>query len=272
MPEFEESNSQPNPNHSYTPRTDASQKPRSRRRSGGFKTEVASSASAAIGEVDASSALNSEKLSGHTSPQDSDKCCKTERSSATAELETPGQPAADAEPAKIGQQQEAADDAAHAHRAPLPERRTNPQPSTATLAAIKIVETRIAERRSKRDARRKERDQDHSGKCKPQREARGQQLPSNNRRHSSARKNGLLATINRFFAKLFNSEPKPVEQHRPKRSSAKRQSAHHGSKRVRAGQTRATTGKRSEQTRRVGNRNRSSHRQHVGKRHSAQSR
>ena len=69
MPEFEETNSQPNPSHSYTPSSDASKKPRGRRRSGGFKTEVASSSSAGMGEVSATDALQGEKLSGSARPQ-----------------------------------------------------------------------------------------------------------------------------------------------------------------------------------------------------------
>ncbi len=69
MPEFEETDSQPNPSHSYTPSSDASKKPRGRRRSGGFKTEVASSSSAGMGEVSATDALKGEKLSGSARPE-----------------------------------------------------------------------------------------------------------------------------------------------------------------------------------------------------------
>ena len=64
MPEFEETTPNASSSESYVPSTDAAKKPRGRRRSGGFKTEVASSSSAKMGEVSAVSALKEEKLSG----------------------------------------------------------------------------------------------------------------------------------------------------------------------------------------------------------------
>jgi hypothetical protein len=79
MPEFEETNSQPNQEHNYTPSTDASKKPRGRRRSGGFKTEVASASTAGMGEVNASDALKSEKLSGSARPQEREERPQRER-------------------------------------------------------------------------------------------------------------------------------------------------------------------------------------------------
>ena len=79
MPEFEETNNKPNPEHSYTPSTDASKKPRGRRRSGGFKTEVASASTANMGEVNAADALKSEKLSGSGRPPEREERPKRER-------------------------------------------------------------------------------------------------------------------------------------------------------------------------------------------------
>ena len=67
MPEFEEENVNASPSESYAPSTDASKKPRTRRRSGGFKTEVANVSNACIGEVSADQALKEEKLSGKPS-------------------------------------------------------------------------------------------------------------------------------------------------------------------------------------------------------------
>ena len=67
MPEFEEENVNASPSESYAPSTDASKKPRTRRRSGGFKTEVANVSNASIGEVSANQALKEEKLSGKPS-------------------------------------------------------------------------------------------------------------------------------------------------------------------------------------------------------------
>jgi len=69
MPEFEESEATNSSKENYTPSTDATKKPRTRRRSGGFKTEYKAPTSAAeIGEVDAAKALKSEKLSGGAKP------------------------------------------------------------------------------------------------------------------------------------------------------------------------------------------------------------
>ena len=67
MPEFEEENVNASPSESYAPSIDASKKPRTRRRSGGFKTEVANVSNASIGEVSANHALKGEKLSGKPS-------------------------------------------------------------------------------------------------------------------------------------------------------------------------------------------------------------
>lgn len=144
MPEFEETDSQPNPSHNYTPSTDASKKPRGRRRSGGFKTEVASTSTAGMGEVSAADALKSEKLSGSPSVAAPEERPKRERQpraerSAHSEAsevhqETPAPASEKPEPRE--------------KRAPREERITNPQPSEATLAAIEKVEASIAERRA----------------------------------------------------------------------------------------------------------------------------
>ena len=79
MPEFEETEPTNSPAESYTPSTDASKKPRSRRRSGGFKTEVASASKGNMGPVDPASALKGEKLSGSGKPADSDSKPREER-------------------------------------------------------------------------------------------------------------------------------------------------------------------------------------------------
>ena len=63
MPEFEEVSPETNPQHNYVPSTDA--KPRSRRRSGGFKKELSpATADSKMGEVDPAEMLQSESLSG----------------------------------------------------------------------------------------------------------------------------------------------------------------------------------------------------------------
>lgn len=269
MPEFEETNSQPNPNHSYTPRTDAAQKPRSRRRSGGFKTEVAASTTAGIGEINAATALNSEKLSGHACSQDPNNSSKPERKPEPTDTALPSKEAADTELDKISQKQGASCEP-QAHRLARAERTTNPQPSAATLAAIKTVESSITERRNQRNARRTERENNHLVKNTHQRETRSNKPAVKQSPNRSVQKNGLLGAISRFFAKLFAGAPTPINNPTPKDSRSKRQSVNHSGKRGRIGQTRPT-GNRSEQNRRAGNRSRSNQRQHSEKRHTTHS-
>jgi hypothetical protein len=165
MPEFEEENVNASPSESYAPSADASKKPRTRRRSGGFKTEVASLSNANIGEVSANKALKEEKLSGTPSATHSH------------------------EPRESHGGRE---DRPRLERKPRTE--ANPQPSPETLAAIASVEAKIAGRRAERDARRAERDKNRTAKTerserKPRKQVGGKQAP----------KKGLLASILSIF-------------------------------------------------------------------------
>ena len=163
MPEFEEENVNASPSESYTPSTDASKKPRTRRRSGGFKTEVANVSNANIGEVSANQAFKEEKLSGTPSATQSHE----PRERKPRKPRSPREPRTDA----------------------------NPQPSPETLAAIASVEAKIAERRAERDARRAERDKTRTAQTerrerKPRKQGGGKPAP---------KKKGLLASILSIF-------------------------------------------------------------------------
>ena len=174
MPEFEEENVNASPSESYAPSTDASKKPRTRRRSGGFKTEVASLSNASIGEVNANQALKEEKLSGTPSATQSHETCgshgdredRPRRERKPRESRAPREPRIDA----------------------------NPQPSPETLAAIASVEAKIAERRAERDARRAERDKTRTAQTKP-----NDQKPRKQLGGKPAPKKGLLASILSIF-------------------------------------------------------------------------
>ena len=174
MPEFEEENVNASPSESYAPSTDASKKPRTRRRSGGFKTEVFSLSSAGIGEVNANQALKEEKLSGTPSATQSHETCESHgdredrprRERKPRESRAPREPRIDA----------------------------NPQPSPETLAAIASVEAKIAERRAERDARRAERDKTRTAQTKP-----NEQKPRKQLGGKPAPKKGLLASILSIF-------------------------------------------------------------------------
>ncbi|RCL36469.1 MAG: hypothetical protein DBX01_01105 [Puniceicoccaceae bacterium] len=171
MPEFEEENLNASPSESYAPSTDASKKPRTRRRSGGFKTEVANVSNANIGEVSANEALKEEKLSGTPSATQSHE----PRERKPREPRSPREPRTDA----------------------------NPQPSPETLAAIGSVEAKIAERRAERDARRAERDKTRTAQTerrerKPRKQGGGKPAP---------KKKGLLASILSIFGLGPKAEP-----------------------------------------------------------------
>ena len=169
MPEFEEPDSQPNPDHNYTPSSNAQKKTGGRRRSGGFKSDAVPSNSA-IGEVDPSEALKLE----------------VEKSQPIFET-TAEAPENDPTP-------EATDPIANTPKEP---RRSwaaskQPQPSEATLQSIQSVEEKIARRRAEIEKKRPPRD--------------SRERTSRKRRSGSTQKNtsvGLLRAIKGLFGKLF---------------------------------------------------------------------
>ena len=174
MPEFEEENINASPSESYAPSTDASKKPRTRRRSGGFKTEVVSLSNASIGEVNANQAFKEEKLSGTPSATQSRKTCESHG-------DREDSPCRERKPRESRAPREPRTDA-------------NPQPSPETLAAIASVEAKIAERRAERDARRAERDKPRTAQTKPNEHKPRKQVGG-----KPAPKKGLLASILSIF-------------------------------------------------------------------------
>jgi hypothetical protein len=250
MPEFEETNSQPNPSHSYTPSSDASKKPRGRRRSGGFKTEVASSSSAGMGEVSATDALQGEKLSGSARPQQDreERPDSVDSSADTAQEER----------------------APRVEREPREERITNPQPSEDTLATIKSVEDKLSERRAERDARRKERDANRPARSERKPDARGKKPPAKGK-GKQPQKKGLLAKILGVFGIGNKPKDKPTGKRGGNRGRQNRQGGNRGGNRNsnRGGQNRHG-GNRGGQGR-GGNRGGQGRRQGNEKPHSAKS-
>jgi len=199
MPEFEDTKPSANSTESYVPSKDASSKPRTRRRSGGFKPEIAPVSNNKMGPVDPASALKEEKLSGSAKPAPAPK--------KEAKAEKPAEPKAGRKPErKSGKASSTA----------------NPQPSPETLAAIQRVEARIAERQAERQARRKEREAkraasgESKGSPKAQNKGRSPKASSGNgprKSRSSAPKaepTGLLGAIGKFFSGLFGSAPEPT--------------------------------------------------------------
>ncbi len=192
MPEFEEENVNASPSESYTPSTDASKKPRTRRRSGGFKTEVANVSNANIGEVSANQALKEEKLSGTPSATQSHEPHEAGESLGGRE----DRPRRERKPRHPRDERKP--------RAPRkPRTDANPQPSPNTLAAIASVEAKIAERRAERDARRAERDKIRTAHTerserKPRKQGGGKPAP---------KKKGLVASILSIFGLCPKVEP-----------------------------------------------------------------
>lgn len=285
MPEFEETDSKPNPSHSYTPSTDATKKPRGRRRSGGFKTEVASSSTAGMGEVSVTDALKGEKLSGagrlSQEPEQRAPSEKRERkphpehtesSIDTTQEERPSrepraprerEPRAERAPREPREKREP-----RKEREPREERVTNPQPSEATLASIKRVEATLTERRAERDARRKERDANRPAKSERKPDARGNK-PQPKSKAKQPQKQGLLAKI----LGIFGIGNKPAEKPTGNRGGQNRKSGNRGGQNRqggnrggqsrngnRGGQNRKTSN-RGGDNRRAGNRGRQARRQ-----------
>lgn len=240
MPEFEDEIVSSSRSQTYTPSTDASKKPRSRRRSGGFKTEVASLSKANIGEVSAAEALKKEKLSGKPSPD-------VDREPRAARNDKPRRERKPREPRNEGKPRE--------KRAPRTD--ANPQPSAETLAAIAKVEVKIQERRSEREARRAERDKNRPSKNtgpggqKPH--AARKEQPKQAAPQSS--QGGLFAAITGFFGKLFGKEAPTAPQQAHPRDGKKRNDRPQGKGGQRGGQNRrrgGNGGKRGSQNRKRG--------------------
>jgi len=212
MPEFEDNSTTSNQTQSYTPSTDAAKKPRTRRRSGGFKTEVSSASKGNMGPVDPAEALTNEKLSGTGKPANAPE--KSE------ELGKPRAPRNESKPKEEQQRKERVEKS----EAPTP----NPQPSPETLAAIAKVEARLAERKAERDARRAERE-----KNRPAKKKAAKKKPHNAIKGKRQAKGGLLAAITGFFGGLFGSE---------RETQKKKPSGNRGGKNRRGGQNRGKGG------------------------------
>ena len=186
MPEFEEKDSQPNPEHSYTPSA-SPQKKGGRRRSGGFKSEVAPGNSK-IGEIDPAEALKAEvKKSASTSP----KIAETQKSD-------------------LSQCSGASEESCSLNT--KKSKSSKPQPEKATLDSIKRVEERIARRRAESEKDRSER----NGHDLKNRNSRTQE------KEKKAAKGGIFAAFCRFFGSLFGSSPADSSTKDQQRSSQKR--------------------------------------------------
>lgn len=180
MPEFEEPEVTTNSQENYTPSTDASKKPRTRRRSGGFKTELPTT-DLSIGEVDPVKALKKEKLSGVSKPAPERK-----REKFAPREDAPRKRAENRSP--------------RGRRGEDERPRGNAQPSPETLAAIATVEARLAERKKGRDVRRAEREKNRPARSekKPQPKKKGQ--------GKKKQSGGIIASILSFFG-LGPKEP-----------------------------------------------------------------
>ena len=233
MPEFEETSSASNPSHNYTPSADA--KPRTRRRSGGFKKEYDNAPKGSMGEVDPIDALQSEKLSGGS---DAPAIDQPKPEQAERKERTPRQ-----------------------KRAPRNDDspRGTPEPSEATLASIKKVESRIAERKAERDARYEERKKARSTEKKDSAASKPVSKkpatkPRATPKQPTAKKKGLIATLLSMLG--LGLKETPVKKSGANRSNSQqngRPQAKSGKGGNRSGQGRRG-GNRSSQGRRGGNR------------------
>lgn len=182
MPEFEETQPNANSAQTYSPSDEA--KPRTRRRSGGFKKEYNEAPKGSMGEIDPSEAFSSETLSSNNHAE-----------KAVDQSPSEEEPRAERAPAPRRQPREAREEEAP---------RSTPQPDEATLAAVKRVEERIAQRKAERGAKAEARRKNAPERSAPKASGR------NSKPSKPAAKTGLLATI----LKLFGLGPKPA--HKPK--------------------------------------------------------
>lgn len=266
MPEFEEHQQTDSQAESYTPSTDATAKPRTRRRSGGFKTDAASASKGNMGPVNPTEALKEEKLSGSGQPAAANSAPRSERSDRPERSERA--PRKERAPRS---ERPAREDKPRKERAPRKERPVaNPQPSAETLAAIATVEARLAERKTERDARRAERDKNRPAKKerKPAAKKTAKKAP----RNKPQPKGGIIAAITGFFGKLFGAEPEPAKKTSGNRGGQNRgKGGNRGNQNRRGGQNRGKGGK-GQNRRQGGNREGKGRRQASGeKRHTAAS-
>lgn len=171
MPEFEESDSQPDPAHNYTPSTGAPKNKGGRRRSGGFKSET-SARTSNIGEVDPTEILNTKVKQGPSQPESKPDA----QASGSTKSSKPSGPSLNPNSAK-----RSAD--------------TTPQPSEATLASIKRVEEKIAKRSA-------EDEKDYPAKDRRNLKEHDSQPRKNGTKVADA-KGGLFAIIGQFFSTLL---------------------------------------------------------------------
>ena len=236
MPEYEESTPRKDPGSHYSPSTDASAKSKSRRRSGGFKSQTAADKNAGPGEIDPKEALKSEKLSGPTSGakagkggnasaathRDSDASAPPRNKRNPSEAKGANPRSAKGKPRK------------HANSEEPPEHRDReseanpkaPAPADATLEAIRNVEARIADRRAQREAKRKSpklRDAGRDGEVPRPGGA------AHNTRHGRGA-SGPINALARFFRKLFGGGEAPPSAGGPPPHSGGSRSGKNGAK------------------------------------------
>ena len=185
MPEFEEVSPETNPQHNYVPSTDA--KPRSRRRSGGFKKELSPAADSKIGEVDPAEMLQEGFLSG--SKEESTPAENVDSTDPIIETETT---ATDETVAALPRK--------HSQHEHTNFSTVTPEPSPQTLAAIERVNARLAERKADRDAK-------YTARKKAREAGDSTSTRDRRSRRKSAPKRGFLAAILSIFG-IGTKKPK----------------------------------------------------------------
>ena len=181
MPEFEDTNNQDNKEVNYIPSKDA--KPRSRRRSGGFKNDYSASKNPSIGEVDPSVIQPEANLEKEEAPSQP-KVAKSDPSEPISN-ESPAYEAEKAAPKASPRQA--------THSAPLGQE---------TLRVIQELEEKIASKKQARDERRKER-------------------PARN--YKSKKKTGIVGSFVNFLKSLLGINPKKKYHKRSRRPNYKNQ-------------------------------------------------
>ena len=203
MPEFEHKDPQPDPSHAYTPSEDASAKRKTRRRSGGFKSDPEPGSAPPMGEIDPTEALEAERLPARRAP-----ASKADAPKPAPPASQPSEPPAESRPSE-------ATGAANA-----PAGSAAKGPTAETLAAIQRVEGRIEKRRAARERRRRNAPEKGKRQDGKPRHAAGRNGDSKPEQPAAG---GVLAAIGNFFGGLFGSGKQPAteKKHEPSKPTAR---------------------------------------------------
>lgn len=214
MPEFEEANNPNNPALNYVPSTDAVKKPKTRRRSGGFKKEVTATSQDQMGEINPHEPAPKERLSGGQSRPEKAK----------KKVARPAKPTNASAAAKSAAKNDTmvAEKASAQIEAPASKAESPAQPSETTLAALARIEQRLQERRAERERKRTERKQASASKTTTA-QAKQSVKKAGGKKKTASKSSGFLGGLIGLLKQIFGGSAPNQSSRKParkKRSSS----------------------------------------------------